>query len=144
MAADTIYFTGAVACQSRVNEALGIVLRGVERTSVADISERALEVGFVLPAPHSLPLTLTEVAVEELEPAAAGAGGLRRFAITSAQGRFEIEARSVHVHRDARATFFAAVPPRPAPPARRLFFWLVPRLAASAPGRALLRRLRAR
>jgi hypothetical protein len=47
-------------------------------------------------------------------------------------------------HESLEAVFFAAVPPRPAPWPRRAFLWLLPRLLAFGPARALLLTLRGR
>jgi hypothetical protein len=41
-------------------------------------------------------------------------------------------------HESLEAVFFAAVPPRRAPWLRRAAYWLLPRLLAFAPLRALL------
>jgi hypothetical protein len=48
----------------------------------------------------------------------------------------------VHLHRDLAAQFYRAIPPRPAPWAKRVFWRLVLGLAASRAGLALLRALR--
>jgi hypothetical protein len=47
-------------------------------------------------------------------------------------------------HRDVRAALLAAIPPRPAPLAKRVFWRLVLAIARVAPGRALLLQLRRR
>lgn len=144
MALAAIRFRGEVRCERRDGQALGLVLQGVEAPRAAGGEAAAIEVVFGQPRVREFVERLEDAVVEELAPRAReeGTGALRRFAVTGAQHRFELEARSVHVHRDVRAAFFAAVPPRPAPLRRRVFFRLVRALVASRCGRRLLRALR--
>jgi hypothetical protein len=82
--------------------------------------------------------------VIELLPAATAAPGpaLRRFRIDSAQLQLELQARSVQLHRDAAAAFYAAVPPPPVPLRLRLG-WPLLLAALRIPGAgALLRKIR--
>jgi hypothetical protein len=48
----------------------------------------------------------------------------------------------VHLHREIAPQFYRAIPPRPAPWAKRVFWRMVLALAASRAGLALLRALR--
>jgi hypothetical protein len=48
----------------------------------------------------------------------------------------------VHLHRDVAPPFYRALPPRPVPPGKRLFWRLVLALAASRAGLSILRSLR--
>ncbi len=52
------------------------------------------------------------------------------------------EATSVHVHRDIGKAFYRAVPPRPVPFAKRMFWSLVLALAGSRTGKRVLASLR--
>jgi len=83
------------------------------------------------PLPEILPAVRVEV----------GDAGVRMI---GASGEFDVAAASVHIHRDLSGTLRAVIPPRPVPLLRRLFWGLALTLAASAAGRAVLRRLRAR
>ncbi|HEX4389725.1 MAG TPA: hypothetical protein VH109_13950 [Steroidobacteraceae bacterium] len=89
---------------------------------------------FVAPGPVTLPGELSDALVERL-----GAGSYR---IRAAGVEWLFDARGAHVHRDAAAPFYRAVPPRPMPAARRFFLRLVLALAASRAGLAVLRVLR--
>lgn len=139
-------FAGEIRCETFHGQALSLVLHGTE--AIAGRGEAAaLEIGFTSPRLPAIPGPLRDARVEELAPSAsAGAPrALRRFAVTASGGRrFEVEAHSVHVHRDARGPFFAAVPTRRAPLGRRMFFHLAPALVATRFGRGLLRQLRGR
>jgi hypothetical protein len=53
-----------------------------------------------------------------------------------------VEAISLHVHRDIGRTFYRAIPPRPVPLAKRLFWSLVLALAGSRTGKLVLSWLR--
>ncbi len=63
--------------------------------------------------------------------------------ITSARS-WDIEAASVHVHRDIGRAFYRAIPPRPVPLKKRLFWRFVLALASTRAGKRLLLSLRGR
>lgn len=123
---------GTVRCRRDAAGPLGLVLAG----RPADAPEETTEVAFAAAGPPELPEVLEDVRIERL------AG--RSFRIESAGREWRLEARSVHVHRDASAAFFAAIPPRPAPLPKRLFWRLVLAAAARPLGRRLLLALRGR
>jgi hypothetical protein len=60
------------------------------------------------------------------------------YRIASGGDSRTVRARRVFVHCDAREVFCAAVPARPAPLVKRLFWRALLAFAASAPGRRLL------
>jgi hypothetical protein len=122
-------FRGRVSCQ-RAPGALGLALAGV----TAEHPQERTTVQFAAPAPPEFPATLEAARVEEL-----GAG---RYRIASAAGDWLISARAVHLHRDVAPPFYRALPPRPVPPGKRLFWRLVLALAASRAGLSILRSLR--
>ena len=91
--------------------------------------------GFAAAAPAGLPALLQDAVVEET------AGGFR---IESAAGAWTLAAQAAHVHRDVGVAFYRALPPRPVPLGKRVFWRLVLLLAGSRVGMALLRALRGR
>jgi len=122
-------FRGAVSCR-RAAGVLGLTLCG----DTTEAPGEATALAFGAAAPAGLPETLLDPVVERL------ADG--QYRIASAASEWLIEARSVHLHRDIGAQFYRALPPRPAPWAKRLFWRVVLALAASRIGLALLRALR--
>lgn len=139
-----IRLAGEVRCERHPGEALSLVLQGTE---AAAQRLTPVEIAFTAPQLPTLPSLLRNALIEEraLPGGGEGQGALRRFVVVAERGRrFEIQARSVHVHRDARTPFFAAVPPARAPFARRIFFRLITAVVATRPGCGLLRRLRRR
>jgi hypothetical protein len=129
MSEPVVCFAGRVAC-ARSTGALRLTLSG---TSAAPQSQ-AVTVAFTAAAPAGLPAVLEDAVVE------ASAAGV--FRIASPAGEWTVQAATAHVHRDVTAAFYAAIPPRPVPLAKRLFWRLVLALAGSNTGVALLRRLR--
>jgi hypothetical protein len=85
-------------------------------------------------APADLPDTLSDVRIEPLSAT--------HYRLTAGTREWLIGAASIHVHRDVGKAFYRAIPPRPAPWRRRIFFRIVLWLAASHRGMSLLRRLR--
>jgi hypothetical protein len=85
-------------------------------------------------APADLPQTLSAARVESI--------GANEYRIASAAGEWRITARCVHLHRDIAAAFYAAIPPRPVPAGKRIFWRLVLALAGSRTGMAVLKALR--
>lgn len=144
MAFSPIRFAGEVSLERCDGRALGLVLRGVEAPSRPGARATPIEVAFATRAVPCGIEALRDAVIEELQPECGAPDGPRRFHVQDAQCRWEIEALSVHVHRDVREIFFAAVPPRRAPPMRRLFFTLAPILVANPLGRWLLHALRGR
>ncbi|MBS0580284.1 MAG: hypothetical protein JSR36_13600 [Proteobacteria bacterium] len=124
---EPLCFAGAVAC-TRGAGALGLTLAG------RDAAGQPLTVAFAAPAPTALPAQLHDACVA---PAAAGT-----YRIRGADGEWLFAAPPAHVHRDVGAAFYRAIPPRPVPLAKRLFWRAVLGLAGSRSGMALLRTLR--
>jgi hypothetical protein len=89
---------------------------------------------FAGPAPPALPEVL-----DGAEVRCAGAGLYR---ITSGADSYEVQAPAVHYSRDVGAPFYRALPPRPVPLGKRLFWRTVLTLARSRAGLALLAALR--
>lgn len=139
-----IRLAGEVRCERHPGEALSLVLQGTE---AAAQGATPIEIAFTAPQLPELPSSVRNALIEEraLPGGGEGRGVLRRFVVVAERDLcFGIQARSVHVHRDARTPFFAAVPPARAPLARRIFFRLITTVVATRPGRGLLRRLRNR
>lgn len=124
-------FAGSVTCE-RATGALRLVLRGTGATQ----PPRPLTVGFAAAAPAGLPGALRDAVVEESAPG--------HFRISSAAGEWTLAAPAAHVHSDAAQAFYRAIPPRPVPLTKRMFWKLVLILAGSRAGIALLRSLRGR
>ncbi len=125
-----VRFAGPVRCE-RGTGALRLTLTG----TAAQPPAQPLTVGFAAAAPAGLPAMLEDAVVEE------AAGGFR---IASAAGAWTLPAPAAHVHRDVSAPFYRALPPRPVPFGKRVFWHLVLLLAGSRSGMALLRALRGR
>jgi len=81
-----------------------------------------------------LPDTLHDAVVEQLDDG--------QYRIVSAPGEWLISASAAHLHSDVAAEFYRAIPPRPAPRGKRLFWRAVLILSASRFGLAALRALR--
>jgi hypothetical protein len=122
-------FRGRVSCQ-RAPGPLGLALAGV----TAEHPQQRTTLEFAAPAPLEFPATLEDARVDEL---AAG-----RYRIARDGGDWLINARAVHLHREVASEFYRALPPRPVPPGKRLFWRLVLALAASRAGLSILRSLR--
>ncbi len=118
---------GPVTCRRARN---ALILSGAAADSAAD----ALILTFIGPAGAALPDSLTDAAVLAV--------GERRYRITSGSRDWAVEAASLHVHRDIGSTFYRAIPPRPAPLAKRLFWRVVLALAGTGAGKRLLSFLR--
>jgi hypothetical protein len=123
-----VAFRGAVSCQ-RAPGVLGLTLVGQ-----AEPPGTRVALAFSAPAPAGLPATLTDALVEAL--------GGNRYRISSPPHSWLISAGAVHLHREIAADFYRAIPPRPVPLHRRMFWRLVVALAASRAGLAALRLLR--
>ncbi len=124
---EPLCFAGPVSC-ARGPGALGLTLSG------RDAAGQPLTVAFAAPAPAGLPAQLRDPCVAQL------ASGT--FRISGADGEWLLAAPLAHVHRDVGAAFYRAIPPRPVPLAKRVFWRVVLLLAGSRGGMALLRTLR--
>ena len=120
-------FRGPVHCRRPRN---ALILGGAAADSAAD----ALILTFIGPAGEAFPDSVTDAAVLAV--------GEHRYRITAGSRDWIVEAASLHVHRDIGSTFYRAIPPRPAPLAKRLFWRSVLALAGTGAGKRLLLFLR--
>ncbi|HUA23573.1 MAG TPA: hypothetical protein VMA54_05625 [Steroidobacteraceae bacterium] len=120
-------FRGAVACSRTAGS---LILSG----SAADSADDRLIVTLVSPSAPDIPASLTAVILT--------VAGEHRYRISSGSGDVIVEATSLHVHRDIGKAFYRAVPPRPVPLTKRLFWLLVLWLAGSRTGKQVLASLR--
>jgi hypothetical protein len=122
-------FRGTVRCgQSR--PARTLTLSGMTEESRGEETSLILSAA----APVECPDTLEDAVIEHL--------GGRQYRIRCATGEWLVEAAAVHLHREIAGAFYRAIPPRPAPWRKRLFWRVVLALAASRLGLAALRMLR--
>ena len=122
-------FRGTVQC-CRAATVPGLTLRG----STTEAPGEPTALAFSAAAPADLPDTLADAVVDHL--------GGAQYRIGDATRAWLIAAPAVHLHREIAAQFYRAIPPRPAPWAKRVFWRVVLSLAASRAGLALLRALR--
>lgn len=118
---------GAVVCRRAAN---ALTLSG----AAADCADDRLILTFVGPSIADFPQSLTGASIRALDG--------RRYRITSEARDLTIEARALHVHRDIGNAFHRAVPPRPVPLKKRLFWRVVLALAGTRAGKHLLLSLR--
>jgi hypothetical protein len=124
-----LHFKGSVTCQRESAGPLGLTLSGISPEHPGEVVHLAFSGG----APPELPHVLNDVHVERLEP--------HRYQVSSG-GRSWSVTGVPHLHRTVGRAFYAAVPPRPVPLRKRIFWRVALALASSAPGRAVLFRLR--
>jgi hypothetical protein len=122
-------FRGPVRCV-RSGHLPGLTLCG----HTAQAPGEPFMLAFSAAAPADFPDTLQDARVERLEE--------QRYRISSERREWLIEAPAVHLHRDITAAFYRAIPPRPVPWPKQVFWRIVLALAASRRGLALLRLLR--
>lgn len=125
-------FCGTVRCTPETGASPGLTLCGA---SADDPAERLI-LSFIATGGTELPALLDAPRVV--------AADAHRFRIESGPRRWLIQARALHVHRDVGAAFLQAVPPRRAPPGKRLFWGAVLWLARRRAGLRLLAALRGR
>lgn len=122
-------FRGRVECR-RADTVPGLTLSG----TTAEAPNEPTTLAFSAPAPADLPATLEDPVVDDL--------GDAHYRIAAGKREWRVDAPAVHLHREIAAPFYRAIPPRPAPWAKRMFWRVVLTLAASRAGLALLRALR--
>lgn len=125
--AEVVHFPGWISCRRDGEGPLGLILVG--RT--ADQSGEVVHVAFACPAPVDMPEALEDVHLERFGP--------RTYRISSGDRAWTLEA-AAHVHREVATAFYKAVPPRPVPLRKRLFWRVLLGLAANRCGRWLLLR----
>jgi hypothetical protein len=121
---------GAPVSCTRAPDIATLSLHGVS----ADARPEATTITFSAPAAADLPATLGAVLVERLSA--------DQYRISAGTRVWQFTARAAHVHREVAAQFYQAIPPRPVPAGKRLFWRSVLMLAANRAAFALLRRLR--
>jgi len=122
-------FRGTVRCECSTHTR-ALTLRGMS----AESPEEETALTFSAAAPAACPETLENAVVERV----AGT----HYRISSGTREWAVEARAVHLHREIATRFYRAIPPRPAPWSKRLFWRVVLVLAASRTGLAALKALR--
>ena len=122
-------FRGPVSCR-RACGPLALTLAGF----TAERPGEPTTLTFGAPPPQDFPDALEDALIECLAPG--------EYRVTGAAGAWRIAASAVHVHTEVGAAFYRAVPPRPVPWGRRVFWRAVLALAASRAGLAALRVLR--
>jgi hypothetical protein len=122
-----VRFAGWVSCRRDGEGPLGLILVG--RTQ--DRPDEVVQMAFSAPAPADFPEALEEAVVESLGP-----GGHR----ISSGARSWTLSGVAHLHREVATAFYKALPPRPVPFRKRLFWRVMLALAASPAGRRLLLR----
>jgi hypothetical protein len=125
-----VAFRGGVSCRREPKGPLGLTLVGW----TWEHPEEKASVAFSARAPDGFPEVLEDPTVDQLGPGT--------YRIASAPREWIIEARAIHVHREVAAAFYRAIPPRPAPWSKRLFWRLVLAMAARSWGKRLLLALR--
>ena len=121
-------FCGVVHCR-QARTVPGLILSGYTA-----VWEEPTALAFSATAPADLPVTLQDAVVDHL--------GGADYRIGAGQREWLISSPAVHLHRGIAAQFYRAIPPRPAPWTKRMFWRVVLALAASRAGLALLRALR--
>ena len=124
----TLHFRGWISCRRDGEGPLGLILVG--RTSQHRRDE-AVQVAFSCPAPVDLPEALEDARIEFL--------GGHRHRLTSGDKSWILEG-PVHVHREVAGAFYKAIPPRPVPWRKRLFWRVMLGLARNPISRRLLLR----
>lgn len=125
-------FRGPVTCVRETGVSPGLTVRGL---SAANAQERLI-LTFQGRAPEDLPRRLAAASVVAVDS--------QCYRIDSPPRQWLVWADTLHVHRDVRAAFLRAVPPRAAPAHKRLFWSIVLTLARSRSGLRVLRALRRR
>jgi hypothetical protein len=120
-------FRGWISCRRDGEGPLGLILVG--RTE--DQPDEAVQIAFACPAPVDMPEALEDVLVERLGPA--------EYRVTSGDRSWTLLA-PMHLHREVSGPFYKALPPRPVPWRKRLFWRVLLGLASRPLGRRLLMR----
>lgn len=120
-------FRGPVTCR-RTADSLTLI------GAAADSADDRLILTFISPSMAEVPDSLAAAIVRAVDE--------HHYRIASASGDLTVEAASLHVHRDIGSVFYRAVPPRPAPLGRRIFWRVVLALAGTRAGKRLLLSLR--
>jgi hypothetical protein len=125
--ADVVHFPGWISCRLDGEGSLGLILVG--RT--LDHPDEPVQLAFSGPPPADIPEALEGAKVARLGP--------RQYRISSGARSWTINGVA-HLHREVAGPFYKALPPRPVPWHKRLFWRLLLALAANPLGRRLLLR----
>jgi len=123
-------FRGSVRCE-RSSGAPALTLTGMTLESPGEPTALTLSAAAPL---ADCPEMIEDAIVERLSG--------EHYRIRSGACEWSVEAKAVHLHREIAERFYGAIPPRPVPWAKRLFWRLVLALAASRTGLAALKMLR--
>jgi hypothetical protein len=124
-----VAFRGPVSCH-RAAQPPALILSG----HAAEPAGEAAVLTLSAAAPAECPAALEDARVERL--------GDGQYRITSAARSWLVSAAAAQLHFEIAAEFYRAIPPRRAPPWKRLFWRLVLTLAGSRTGLAALKALR--
>lgn len=119
-----VRFRGWIACRRDGEGPLGLILIG----ATVDRPGEVVQMAFSAQAPEDLPDALEDASVERLDE--------RRYLLASGTRQWFIDGVA-HLHREVGAVFYQAIPPRPVPWRKRVFWRLALALASSR----LVRRL---
>ena len=125
-----VTFCGGVSCRRDSCGPLGLTLIGW----TADHPEERVSLAFAGQAPDNLPEVLEDPTVYRIDQ--------RRFRIASTPREWIVEAGAAHVHRELATAFYRAIPPRPVPWSKLLFWRTILALAGTSWGKRLLLALR--
>ena len=126
---ETLHFPGWISCRRDGEGPLGLILVG--RTQ--DRPDEPVQLAFACSAPPDLPEALEDTTVERLGP--------HRYRVSSGDRSWTLDAVA-HLHREVATAFYRALPPRPVPFRKRLFWRVMLALAANPMSRRLLLRSR--
>lgn len=124
---EVVRFQGWISCRHDGEGPLGLILVGRTR----DRPSETVQMAFACVAPPDLPEALEDASVERLGP--------RLYRISSGDRSWTLDAVA-HLHREVATAFYRALPPRPVPFRKRLFWRVLLALAATPAGRWLLLR----
>ena len=120
-------FTGSVACR---RDADALILSG----RAGDCAGEELILTFTAPKPLDIPESVDAALVTMIDG--------QHYRITCGSREWTVAAKSAHLHRDIRSAFYRAIPPRPAPLMKRIFWRIVLALARHRAGRRVLLAMR--
>lgn len=126
-AAPLAVFRGPVACRRTGN---AVTLSGAAADSAHDRLIVTL-IGGVIP---DVPGSVSGASIRAVDQ--------HHYLIAAQSQELIVEASALHLHRDVGNAFYRAVPPRPAPLTKRIFWRVVLALAGSRAGKRLLLSLR--
>lgn len=121
-----IAFHDVVSCRREDSGPVGLTMMG--RTS--DHPAEVVHLHFTCPPGVYVPEVLENPLVERFDA--------RRYVIRSGGQEWFVPATTVHLHREIGTVFYQAIPPRPVPIGKRIFWRVVLGLIARPWGKRLL------